>query len=200
MDPERSGQAPDEATPRPPTAAPRSNLVRGGVVAIAVLVALIAWLVARDEGGDSPGSAAPEAGVERIVTAAELREIAAALDQPVYWAGPVAGRELELVELGRDGVQVRYVPEGSGVDGSPKSLTVGSYPLPDPSAALESVAERPGAIVRRAADGRTVLTNRRSPSSVYFTSPDNAVQVEVYDPSPARAMRLALSDRVRPAG
>jgi hypothetical protein len=34
---------------------------------------------------------------------------------------------------------------------------------------------------------------------VYLISPDNTLQIEVYDPSPERAMELALSGQVRPA-
>jgi hypothetical protein len=169
-------------------------------VALAAVVALVAWLQTRDSGG-SAEPAPPEAVASRIVTRAGLGEAAATLGRPIYWAGPLAGKRLELKELGEGGVQVVYLPEAAEAGaGSASSLTVGSYPLPDPSAALEDVARQPGAVVRHAGDGREVVTSAQSPTSVYFASPDNSVQVEVYDPSPKRAMSLALSGRVRPAG
>jgi hypothetical protein len=49
-------------------------------------------------------------------------------------------------------------------------------------------------------DGREIVVNPQTPTSAYFVSPDNAVEVEIYDRSPQRALRLALSSRVRPAG
>lgn len=90
---------------------------------------------------------------------------------------------------------MRYVAEGAEPG---ESLTIGSYPLENPSAAIQALAEEPGAIVRTAPDGRTIASSEGTPTSVYFASPDGSVQVEVYDPSPQRAMSLALSARVEP--
>jgi hypothetical protein len=182
--------------------ADRRKLLRIGVIAIAIVVALVAWLATRDSGGGSsePAKTAAEAA-PRIVSVDELREVAVTLGQPIYWAGPVKGKELELKELSEGGVQVLYLPEGTAAgEGSPKSLTIGSYPLPDPEKALEGFAKRDGSSAQTASDGREVVASAESPTSVYFASPDNSVQVEVYDPSPQRAMSLALSGKVQPAG
>lgn len=166
-----------------------------GVVALAVLVALIAWIATRDDGDDS-GSATPVETGARIVSASELSEAAASLGTPIYWVSEVQGTELELTE---GGARVRYVPEGTEPGGgSTEVLSISSYPLADPAAFLEGFAKRPGAIVREAGDGREVVSSEEAPTSVYFASPDNSVQVEIYDPSPARAMSLALSGRVQP--
>lgn len=182
-----------------PKQANRSRLLRIGVIAIAIVVALIAWLVTRDSGGGSSEPTTAEEAGPRIVTVDELREVAAKLGQPIYWAGPVKGRELELKELGEGGVQVLYLPEGTEAGGgSVKSLTIGSYPLPDPTAALEGFAKRNGSVVFHASNGRKVVTSKQSPTSVYFASPENSVQVEVYDPSSKRALNLALSGQISP--
>lgn len=167
--------------------------------------ALVAWLATRGgEDSSEPELPAGGGGAPRIVTADELGEAASALGQPVYWAGPIAGRELELKRLpGGGGVQVVYRPQGAGVEtaaGSASWLTVGSYPLPDAKAELEGFAERPESIVRQAGDGREVVTSEKKPTSVYFVSPEGSVQVEVYDPSAQRAMTLAISGKVQPAG
>lgn len=189
-----------KAEPKPtPKPADRRKLLRWGVVALAVIVGVIAWLATRDGGGSS--EPAPEAATPRIVTVAELREAAVTLGQPIYWAGPEAGKELELNELGEGGTQVRYLPEGTEAGaGSVKSLTIGSYPLSDPTEALNGFAKRPDSHVFHATDGSEVVVSEKSPTSVYFASPDNSVQVEVYDPSAKRAMNLALSGKVQPAG
>jgi len=178
------------------------KMLRVGVIALAVVVALIAWLATRGGDDDSSEPATAEAAAPRIVTVDEMREAAANLGQPIYWAGPVKGKELELKELGEGGgVQVLYQPEGTAAgEGAAKVLTVGSYPLPDPAEALEGFAKRPGAIVTQASDGSEVVSSKESPTSVYFTSPDNSVQVEVYDPSSQRAMSLATSGKVEPVG
>jgi hypothetical protein len=178
----------------------RRLLLRVGVIGLAVAVALIAWLTTRGGDSGSEESNAPEEPASRVVSEAELGETAAKLGQPVYWAGAQPGDELELTELSEGGTQVRYVPEGTEVgEGSAALLTVGSYPLADPEKDLEGFAKRPGSIVRHAKDGTEVVSSEESATSVYFVSPDNNVQVEVYDPSPQRAMSLALSGRVQPA-
>jgi hypothetical protein len=182
-----------------PKQANRRKMLRWGIIALAVIVGVIAWLTTRDNGGSSEPSPAAETIAPRIVTVDELREVAAKLGQPIYWAGPVKSKELELQELGEGGVQVLYLPQGTEAgEESVKSLTVGSYPLPDPEKALEGFAKRKGSTVRHASDGREVVSSAESPTSVYFASPDNSVQVEVYDPSPKRALSLALSGQVNP--
>jgi hypothetical protein len=178
----------------------RTRRLRGAVIALALLVGVIAWLATRGDDSSSPESATRKVSPTRIVTVDELRQVAARLEQPIYWAGPVAGMELELKELD-EGVQLAYLPKGTPAgEGPDKVLTLGSYPLPDPVKSLQGFAQRPGAIVHRAGDGRTVVVSEQTPNSVYFASPDNSVQVEVYDPSPRRALNLALTGRAQPAG
>jgi len=195
--PKNAGEGADEQ---------RRKLLRWGVVGLAVVVALVAWIATRDGGDDASSESTPAAAAEavppRIVDADELGEVSAELDQPVYWAGPIEGRELQLTELGGSGgVQIAYVPEGTEAGkGKPGVLTIGSYPLPDPEAAVQGFAERKGSTVREASDGREVVSSAEAPSSVYFAAADNSVQVEVYDPSAGKAMALALSGKVEPAG
>lgn len=174
--------------------------LRWGIVALAVIVGVIAWLATR--GGDSEEPQPTPTGFEaKVVSEAELEDIAASSGHPVYWAGPIEGKELEATESADGGVQVSYLDAGAEAGGGPGGLlTIGSYPLPDPAGALKGFAEREGSTVRHAADGREVVTSTGAPGSVYFASPDGSVQVEVYDPSPARAMSLALSGEVQPIG
>lgn len=188
-----------------PRALARENpwVLRAGVIALAVIVGVVAWLATRggeDEGSGATAAESRTAGEPQIVEAAELPNIAAEVGHPVYWAGPIEATSIEVTQGSEGDVQVRYLEEGAQAgEGSGGVLTVGSYPLPDPLKALQRFEEQEGAVVRHGQDGRKVVTSKESPSSVYFISPDNAVQVEVYDPSPQRAMELALSGDVHPA-
>jgi hypothetical protein len=179
-------------------------LLRGGVIALALVVGLIAWLRTSDNEeptGSATGTAAAETLPSRIVSPAELLGAAAEIDHPVYWAGPIAGKNLELVELAEGGTQVIYLPKGVDPEEAPSAaLTVGSYPLDNPQEALENIAQQPGTTVRSARDGTEVVVGESSPTSAYFADPENTVQVEVYDPSAKEALSLALSGRVRPVG
>jgi hypothetical protein len=176
----------------------RRRLLRWGIVGLAVLVALIAWIATRGGGESSSEPATAEAAPPRIVTEAELKEATLELRQPIYWVGPVPGTELELRELG-EGAQVAYLPKGAKAgEGSSRALTIGSYRLADPRAAVEGYAERPGSEVLRGAGGVEVAVSEEAPRSAYFASPDNSVQVEVYAASPKQARALALSGKVKP--
>jgi hypothetical protein len=171
-----------------------------GIVALVVIVAVVAWLVTRGSGGadSEPEAAGFEA---RIVDEAELKDIASSAGHPVYWAGPMHGKELEASESSEGNVQVRYLAQGAKPGAEEKTaVTIGSYPVADPTGELNGYAERNGAIVERAPDGRKLVSNVKAPTSVYFVSPDNSVQVEVYDPSYKRAMQLARSNKVQPVG
>lgn len=172
--------------------------MRGAALALALLVGVVAWLATRD-GGTEP--AAPAATDEaRIVAEEELADFAATAGYPVYWAGPpAAGGQLELTELSGGGALVRYLEEGEEPGASPAGrVAIGSYPLADPGGAVRSIAGRPGAIERRLPGVGEVVASPREGTSAYFADPTNAVQVEVYAPTLARALGLLRSGRVRP--
>ena len=40
--------------------------------------------------------------------------------------------------------------------------------------------------------------NRKTPTSVYVAYPGSKVQIEVFDPDPARALRLVTSGHIQP--
>src|ERR1044072_8008244 len=181
----------------------KRRMLRIGIVALALLVGVIAWVASKgDDGEATPAPSNAAAGVEaKIVSVEELEEFAGEAGHEVYWAGPLPGTGVEVGESAAGNVQIRYLDEGTAAgEGSEAVLTVGSYPLADPSAALEGFAKRKGSLVRKSPNGREVVTSVEKPTSVYFTGESGEVQVEVYAPSYKRAMGLALSDQVRPVG
>lgn len=159
-------------------------------MALAVCLALVSWLVSRER-ADQP--VATGSG-DRFVSAAELRDAVARLPFSVYWAGVDPGADLELVESASE-VLVRYIEEG---DDEGSRTVVASYSVPDPEGELSEFAVRPGSRVLSGVGGRQLVFSAARPTSVYFADQAGGVQVEVYDPSPARALRLARSARVRP--
>jgi hypothetical protein len=178
----------------------RPWVLRGLVIALAVVVGVVAYM-ATSGGDDEEPAAAPRAGEARVVSEEELADVASTAEYPVYWAGPLPDTELEATDSGETGVLVRYLLEDDDVgDAIPGRIAVGSYPLADPQKALDSFAERPGASVSQVPGVGKVVSNAQTASSVYFVDVDNEVQVEVYAPSPKRALSLVRSGQVVPVG
>ena len=166
------------------------------IVLAAIAIGLVAWAAIGGDGDESDNGAAVEA---RILSAAELAEIAAASDAPIYWAGERPGTELEYDEGIGERVYVRYLTAGAEAgDPRPAYLTIATYPLADPAEALQANARRTNTRVQRAEGGALVWANPDRPQSVYLAEPDSTHQVEVYDPLPRRALEVALSGEVVP--
>ena len=170
---------------------------KGLVIVLALVIGACAWLVVRDVGDDG-AQTAPPLGDVSLVDETEYGSVGQNAGHIVYWVGPREGMNVELTKQ-PEGVQIRYPDEDLAAgQGSIEALTIGSYPMENARAEIARLATRPDAVVRRSPDGRRVVLSKRRPTSVYFASPDNSVEVEVYDPSPQRALALALSDDVLP--
>jgi hypothetical protein len=165
-----------------------------GLVAILVL-GLLAWVVLGGGGDSDP--AAP-----RATDSAQLRDLSASVGHPVYWAGaPAAGTELEQTRSADGAVYVRYLSgDGELGDRRGRFTTVGTYPVPNAFAVLSRAAEQPTAVTRDLPGGGLALLNTRRPQSVYLAWPGSGHEVEVFDPSPKRALDLVLDGRIAPVG
>jgi hypothetical protein len=159
----------------------------GALVAVALAALLVAWaLLWRGGGAAAPGAtgASPIAPVALSVSG--LRTLARVVPQPIYWAGPRRGALYELRRTSNGDVYVRYLPRGTpaGAPGG-RYLVVATYPYRGAFAALRAVAG--GRAIRLAGGGIALAAG----TSVHLAWPGVAYQVEVYDPSPARARAAA---------
>lgn len=189
--------------PRPAGAAPAeratdARIRLGAILAVVLAIAFGAWLILRDGGGESAPS---EGAVSSAASVAQLRAVQREAGHPVYWAGPVEGNVYELTRPTDGNVYVRYLPPGTQVgDRKPEYTTIGTYPRPGALKGLRRLARGPEAVTFPLAGGGIAVYGRDQPNSVYLAFPGEDVQVEVYDPSPQEARRLARSGRVRPVG
>ncbi len=170
------------------------------VVAGILAVSLLVWLGLDDEGGEGRAQA-PTAEDAHLTTPAGLRSVSAKLGRPVYWIGPRAGERLELTTEEDGNVYVRYLSRGAAAgDPSSQFLTVGSYPVGAAAAAVNRAARQAGAGVVAVPRGGVAFLDPVGRKSAYVAYPGSGVQVEVYDPSPGRALELVRDGRVVPVG
>jgi hypothetical protein len=175
----------------------------GAVIAIGIAAGLGVWLATRDTGGSrttaptTPTTAQGPTGKQVVpVTSQGLGTLVAALQRPIYWAGPQAGTTYELTRLGDGRVYVRYLPKGVKVGSSRAALTVGTYPDASAAADVERSAGRPESVRVKAPGGVVAFYNKSRPTNVYLAFPGAAYQVEVYDPDGARARALVQAGKI----
>jgi hypothetical protein len=186
---------PAEGTLKKPRARPA--LAAAGLVATALILSLLVGC-----GDSKEKSPTPEkSGGARIVSASALREVAAEGTAPIYWIGEHRGTELELSQPSKGRTYVRYLTGGASAgDPRPRFLTVSTYVQPKAVAALRRQGKRPGGALGSAPGNATVYFSRTDPRSVYLAYPGVPVEIEVYDPSFKRALRLVDSGQIVAVG
>lgn len=196
----------DSATPAPRTG--RSRVVIAVAVAIAVFAAaaIAVWQLNSD---DENGSASPTTtatapsgtpGVAaRIVTTAQLRAFAAALGQPVYWAGSRPAARMEYTQTSEGRTYVRYLTGSAAAgDEHPRFVVVATYPQPDAFARVRAAARANHYEVEQLPDGAIAVTEPRTPKNIHVVAPGRPYQVEVFAPTAAEARSIVLSGAVVP--
>jgi hypothetical protein len=192
------GVSTDPAPPRTATARPRWIPWAAGA-AIVLVGALI--LLLSCGGDDDEGAPALKTGVPTEMSESELRAFGRTQAVPVYWAGPQENRRYEITRTASGRVYIRYLtPKADVGSAQPRFLTVGTYPGRDAYSALRTASRGSGSVRVRTQSGALVTWSKQRPTSVYFAFPDNAFQVEVYDPSAMRARSLVLDGRVSRLG
>jgi hypothetical protein len=168
------------------------------VIAVAAAAGFVAWLVHRGDGGSS-GAETSATGAYAL-TAAELASLAGSVAHPIFWLGPKRDVTYEVTQTANGNIYVRYLPAGVDVGSKTPYLAVGTYPFPGAYAAVRKQAAATGAVTARLADGGIALLKNSYPQSVYIAYPGVDYQVEVYDPTPARAMRLVAAGELARLG
>ncbi len=182
----------------PAPKASRAVAVRvGAALAVVLAIGFAAWLFAFS---DRSSSAATGSGTKAVLVSEQgLGDIATQAHHPVYWAGPIAGTSYELTTTKDGRFYVRYLTEGIEVgDPRPIYTTVGTYPEANAYGVLKRAARRSGAKAVDTTRGALVVTNTKTPTSVYFAFKNSPYLVEVFDPSAGKALQLTLSGQIRP--
>jgi hypothetical protein len=169
----------------------------GAVLAVALVAGFVAWLLLRSDTTSKPGS--PTAAVATIVPTGRLRELAATLDHPLFWAGRRPGMGYELTRTAAGNIFIRYLPPNARAgDPRPAFLAIGTYPVPDAFARTRTAGKRTGAVAVGLKGGGIAVYDSARPTSVYFAYPDSKVQVEVFDPNGRTARNLVVYGRIVP--
>ena len=195
----RTRKAASKPSPAPlpavATKPPRRDLraIAGFGLVLAAAVAAAAMFVV-DRSADAPAQipADPVA-----VSAEELASFAGTQAVPVYWAGALRARSLELTRTDT-GTFVRYLPAGTPVGGSIRALTVATYPLQNAYATAARRAKGDGMTSSPTRNGGLAVWSKALPTSVYVAFRGVPSLIEVYAPQAKEARTLALSGQLTP--
>jgi hypothetical protein len=184
-----NGDAQPEGPPK------RRHVLLWAGVGMAIAAVLVVWALIDSgdstDGGESTGA--------EVVSEESLREAASKQGAPIYWAGPPEeDSELELSQPDSERTYVRYLTEDAEAGDPRPFLTVGSYTLANPTAALRRLGNQAGGVLAAAPGGGTVYFSRTNPESVYLAYPSIDVQVEIFAPDFKEALQLATSGQIEP--
>jgi hypothetical protein len=171
---------------------------RTAALVAAWLTIVVVAVVALSSGGDDKPKTAPAApNPPAPVSAKELSGLSTSLHRPVYWAGPQGATQFDLTRTGEDRIAVGY-PAAAGADPAKGTLTVATYRIDDPIAAIRRGARAPTAKLHQLPGHGLAVSDSARPTNAYFAYPKQPYQVEVFDPKPGRAIALVLRGRVEP--
>jgi hypothetical protein len=150
--------------------------------------------------GSLKGTSSATGAKPTAASPADLKSLAGSLGHPVYWAGRKKGYTYELTRTSNDQVYIRYLPPGVAVGASPPYLTVATYPFQGAFSAIISLGKQKNAVTLTLANGGRAVIDPAHPKSIHLAYPGSDFQVEVFDPSPARARRVVESGKVSAVG
>ena len=180
----------------------RPDLRVGAIVAVAIAVAFVVWLLVRSGDSNTPatgGTTTGQASGPAATTTDELRALSAELDHPIYWAGAVPDRTYELTRTSDDRIFIRYLPPNVPVGNRQAAFTiVGTYPVENSYDVLQKLSKKPDESSFSAPLGGFAVYSTTQPNNVYLAYPGSNLQIEVYDPSAQRARELITSGQVAP--
>lgn len=163
-----------------------------GVLGIALLAVLIAWLIVgrNDDSSKSNGAAA------KVVSEQDLQKLVTTLGKPVFWAGPEQGVRYGMKQGSKGQVYVRYLTSKMKPD-TVATLTVGTYPMTNAYAKTIALGKKNGwERFATGTGGVAAFINSARPRSVFLALPNLDYQIEVYDPMSGRAAALVQGGRV----
>jgi len=146
-----------------------------------------------------PASVAPV-----VVSAPQLRSLSQLLYTPIYWIGPERGYRYQF-STGYGRIWVRYLPRGASAEATDRRFrVVGTYRFPGAHDELRFAARgkvtagpRGSIYLRMPAYNRPVL-RRKNVLIAFRRARDN--QIEVFDPHPTVAAKIASTGRIRRVG
>ena len=114
--------------------------------------------------------------------------------------GRKRGYTYELVRTSKGQVYIRYLPRGVGVGANGQYPTVATYPFRGAFDAILKLARQQKATTLKLSNGGRAVIDPSNPKSIHLAYPGADVEIEVFNPSPARARQIVSSGQITTVG
>lgn len=149
-------------------------------------------------GGASPSPTTSVAPVNPItsgqvaLTESELTSAVKATGGSIYWIGPAAGAKYTFNRVSESQNFIRYLPGGTGLtDTAENYRIIATYADPTAYETMKTAAQSESGVSSTNPDGSIVYYLKASPLHVYLAFKNLAFQIEIFDPTPGAALKLA---------
>ena len=131
---------------------------------------------------------------QTALTESELVSAVKSLGYSVFWIGGAAGNKYAFNSLAADQNFIRYLPGGNGVaDTAENYRIIGTYADPNAYQTMQQAAASNTGISSINPDGSIVFYSKATPLHVYLAFKDLPFQIEIFDPKPGVALKLATT-------
>jgi hypothetical protein len=131
---------------------------------------------------------------QTALTESELTSAVKSVGVSAFWLGASAGDKYAFNSLGKDQNFIRYLPGGNGVaDTAENYRIIGTYGDPKAYQTMQQAAASNTGVSTVNADGSIVFYSKATPLHVYLAFKDLPYQIEIFDPKPGVALKLATT-------
>lgn len=139
-------------------------------------------------------SANPTTSGQVALTEAELRSAVKTLGGSIYWAGPMPNALYALNHIASGQDLVRYLPNGQGLkDEKQNYRVIGTYQDAKSFETMQAAGKLDTGVSITNPDGSLIYYAKATPSHVYLAFKGLEFQIEIFDPTPGSALKLATT-------
>ena len=161
------------------------------VLITSIVTALLVFGFTSIFSSDTSTSASQTTTGQLALSEAELKSVVANLNSVVYWVGPLENAKYTLDVTDAGAAFVRYLPNGQGANDTAKNyLIVATYRVNAAYDAIKTAGNEQDGIALMTSDGAAVYYNKNASTNVYMAYPGQDLQIEVFDPTPGKALQL----------
>lgn len=149
-------------------------------------------------GGASPSpvvaTANPITSGQVALTESELTSAVKTAGGLVYWIGPSAGAKYTFNRVSEGQSFIRYLPGGTGLaDTAENYRIIATYEDSTAYETMQKAAKLESGVSTTNPDGSIVFYQKASPLHVYLAFKNLGYQIEIFDPTPGEALKLATT-------